>query len=92
MYAKDRSFVGALVAVKVQGNAGPEIDNAVKRDLVNMRTFHMEYVCCSKKGRLPACFSRVFGLEVAPFVMMRDPQLLLHGRCNLCRCCDHGGH
>lgn len=72
MYAKGRSFAGSLVAVKGQGNAGPEVDSAVKRDLVNMRTFHMACDCCSKKGRLPACFSRVFGLEVAPFVMVRD--------------------
>lgn len=26
-----------------------------------------------RKGRLPACFSRLFGLEVAPFVTLRDP-------------------
>jgi hypothetical protein len=25
-----------------------------------------------KKGRLHACFARGFGLEVAPFVMLRD--------------------
>jgi len=31
----------------VQGNAGPEVDNNVKEDLVNMRTFHMEYDCGS---------------------------------------------
>lgn len=27
----------------------------------------------SKKGRLPAYFARTFGMEVAPFVMLRDP-------------------
>lgn len=26
-----------------------------------------------RKGRLPACFYRLFGLEVAPFVTLRDP-------------------
>jgi len=35
----------------VQGNVGPEIDIGVRRDLINMRTFHMEqdicYVSCS---------------------------------------------
>lgn len=63
--------------MKVQGNAGPEVDRAVKQDLVNMRTIHMEYDCCSRKGRLPACFSRVFGLEVAPFVMIHRFMSLL---------------
>lgn len=31
----------------VQGNDGPSVDAAVKGDLVNMRTFHMEYDSCS---------------------------------------------
>jgi len=27
-----------------------------------------------RKGRLPAYFSRLFGLQVAPFVFLRDPK------------------
>lgn len=33
----------------------------------------MEYDICSKKGRLSACFARGLGLEVAPYVVLRDP-------------------
>lgn len=51
---------------------GPAIDSAVRRDLVNLRTSHMEYDICSK-GRLPACFARGFGLEVAPYAVLCDP-------------------
>lgn len=38
-----------------------------------MRTIHMEFDPCSRKGRLPAYFARVFGVQVAPFVVLRDP-------------------
>lgn len=31
----------------VQGNAGPDVDVAVRKDLVNLRTFHMEYDTCN---------------------------------------------
>jgi len=31
----------------VQGNAGLAVDAAVKRDLVNLRTFHIEFDACS---------------------------------------------
>jgi len=30
----------------VQGNAGGEIDRGLKKDLVSLRTFHMEYDIC----------------------------------------------
>lgn len=36
-----------IFVLTVQGNAGPAIDSAVRRDLVNLRTFHMEYDICS---------------------------------------------
>lgn len=73
MFAKDREAAGALLSMKVEGNAGPEIDRVVRRDLINLRTFHMEYDMCSRKGRLPASFARGFGLQVASFVLLRDP-------------------
>jgi hypothetical protein len=38
------------VLLIVQGNVGSAIDTAVKKDLVNMRTFHIEYDCCSVSG------------------------------------------
>jgi hypothetical protein len=80
-----------LMLSVVVGNAGPDIDNKVRKDLINMRTFHLEYDVCSvsvdvypfflsifvfyqqRKGRLPAAFARGFGVQVAPFVMLRDP-------------------
>lgn len=31
----------------VQGNVGPDVDVVVRKDLVNLRTFHMEYDTCS---------------------------------------------
>ena len=40
-------FVDCDLLMPGQGNAGPEVDSVVKRDLVNMRAFHMEYDCCS---------------------------------------------
>lgn len=46
MFAKDRASVAAFVSVKVQGKAGPLVA-AVKSDVVNMRTFHMEHDSCS---------------------------------------------
>jgi hypothetical protein len=36
-----------IFVLTVQGNAGPAIDSAVRMDLVNLRTFHMEYDICS---------------------------------------------
>lgn len=48
MFSMDRSYASSIVAVKVQGNAGPEVDAAVKKDLVNLRTFHLEYDYCSR--------------------------------------------
>jgi len=29
--------------ITIQGNDGPAVDVVVKRDLVNLRTFHIEY-------------------------------------------------
>ncbi|KEH30782.1 hypothetical protein MTR_4g082235 [Medicago truncatula] len=71
MFAKDREAAGALLSMKVEGNAGPEIDRVVRRDLINLRIFHMEYDMCY--GRLPSSFARGFGLQVASFVLLRDP-------------------
>ncbi|RHN51868.1 hypothetical protein MtrunA17_Chr6g0473911 [Medicago truncatula] len=62
MYAKDREAAGAVCLTKgrtniewctcvgfhVQGNAGGEIDKRVMKDLVSLRTFHMEYDICSR--------------------------------------------
>jgi len=39
-------FIFYLV-LTVQGNAGGEIDKCVMKDLVSLRTFHMEYDICS---------------------------------------------
>ena len=36
-----------LCVMAVQGNAGGEIDRHVMKDLVSLRTFHMEYDICS---------------------------------------------
>jgi len=35
--------------------------------------FECCYVYVQRKGRWPAYFARVFGLKVAPFVILRDP-------------------
>lgn len=35
--------------------------------------FDWVYFFFQRKGRLPAYFARVFGLQVAPFVLLRDP-------------------
>lgn len=34
----------------------------------------MEFDIGIGKGRLPGCFSRVYGMQVAPYVMLRDPK------------------
>jgi len=37
--------------------------------------FKWTIVVVQKRGRLPAYFARVFGVQVAPFVMLHDPNL-----------------
>lgn len=52
MCVKDREAAGAICLMKVQGNTGGEIDRGVRKDLVNFRTFHMEYDICSINDHL----------------------------------------
>jgi hypothetical protein len=48
IWLKQSSYLGAFdLLLTVEGNAGPEIDRVVRRDLINLRTFHMEYDMCS---------------------------------------------
>ncbi|RHN61995.1 hypothetical protein MtrunA17_Chr4g0042631 [Medicago truncatula] len=72
IWLNQSSYLGAFdLLLTVEGNAGPEIDRVVRRDLINLRIFHMEYDMCY--GRLPSSFARGFGLQVASFVLLRDP-------------------
>jgi hypothetical protein len=36
-----------FAVMTVQGNAGPRVDVVVKMDLVNLRTYHIEFDACS---------------------------------------------
>lgn len=47
IWLKQSSYLGAFdLLLTVEGNAGPEIDRVVRRDLINLRSFHMEYDMC----------------------------------------------
>jgi hypothetical protein len=62
----------------VQGNVGPEVDVVVQRDLVNLRTFHMEYDTCSVSCYIFQVHVNLFGLRVSPLnVIIHCHQMLL---------------